>query len=184
MPSTRPARSLDAVDDILGQWLRERPDLDVSPMGIIGRLNRCTALLTRKVEEVFAQFDLSAWEFDMLAALRRSGSPYRLAPTTLFSTLMVTSGTMTHRMQRLEGRGLIVRVPNPDDARSSLVQLTDAGLDLINRAVEAHVDNEHRLLAPLKAADLAALEHRLSLLLQTLEQPPSDSRAKTQEPTP
>ena len=117
-------------------------------MGIIGRLNRCTALLMRKVEEVFAQFDLSAWEFDMLAALRRSGAPYTLAPTTLFSTLMVTSGTMTHRMQRLEGRGLITRLPNPDDARSSLVQLTSAGLDLI---------------------DLVALEHRLSLLLHTLE---------------
>ena len=184
MASTRPARSLDAVDDILVQWQRERPDLDVSPMGIIGRLNRCTALLTRKVEEVFAQFDLSVWEFDMLAALRRSGAPYRLAPTTLFSTLMVTSGTMTHRMQRLEHRGLILRVSNPDDARSSLVQLTDAGLDLINQAVKAHVDNEHRLLAPLKPADLAALEHRLSLLLQTLEQPAEESRAKGKRSSP
>jgi DNA-binding MarR family transcriptional regulator len=161
------------VDAILAQWARERPDLDVSPMGIIGRLNRCTQLLMRKVEEVFAQFDLSAWEFDMLAALRRSGAPYCLAPTTLFSTLMVTSGTMTHRMQRLENRGLIVRVPNEQDARSSLVQLTPEGLDLVNRAVEAHVANEHRLLAPLKPADLAALEHRLSLLLQTLEPAPA-----------
>jgi len=184
MASNRPTRSLDAVDDILAQWLRERPDLDVSPMGIIGRLNRCTTLLMHKVEEVFAQFDLSAWEFDMLAALRRSGAPYRLAPTTLFSTLMVTSGTMTHRMQRLEHRGLIVRVANPDDARSSLVQLTNAGLDLINQAVTAHVDNEHRLLAPLKAADLAALEQRLSLLLQTLESSPLDKRAKAKRSSP
>ncbi|PIF90339.1 DNA-binding MarR family transcriptional regulator [Acidovorax sp. 62] len=185
MPPTRPARPTDAVDDILAQWQRERPDLDVSPMGIIGRLNRCTALLMRKVEEVFAQFDLSAWEFDMLAALRRSGAPYTLAPTTLFSTLMVTSGTMTHRMQRLEGRGLVARLPNPSDARSSLVQLTSAGLDLIDRAVEAHVANEHRLLATLKAADLAALEHRLSLLLHTLEpdHEPAQSQDKLPSPT-
>ena len=171
MPPTRPARPTDAVDDILAQWQRERPDLDVSPMGIIGRLNRCTALLMRKVEEVFAQFDLSAWEFDMLAALRRSGAPYTLAPTTLFSTLMVTSGTMTHRMGKLEAQGWITRRPNPDDARSSLVQLTPEGLALIDRAVEAHVANEHRILAPLKAADLAALDARLALLLAALESP-------------
>lgn len=169
MPSPRPSRPADAVDAILAQWQRERPDLDVSPMGIIGRLHRCTALLMRKVEDVFAQFDLSAWEFDMLAALRRSGAPYCLAPTTLFSTLMVTSGTMTHRMQRLESRGLVERLPNPQDARSSLVQLTPDGLDLINRAVEAHVANEHRLLSALKSSDLAALEMRLAQLLQALE---------------
>ncbi|MCZ8095853.1 MAG: MarR family transcriptional regulator, partial [Acidovorax sp.] len=95
---------------------------------------------------------------------------------------MVTSGTMTHRMQRLEGRGLVARLPNPSDARSSLVQLTSAGLDLIDRAVEAHVANEHRLLAQLKAADLAALEHRLSLLLHTLE--PDHEPAQSQADLP
>ena len=105
----------------------------------------------------------------MLATLRRSGAPYCLAPTTLFSTLMVTSGTMTHRMAKLEGQGWIERLPNPADARSSLVQLTPQGLELIDRAVEAHVANEHRILSALKAADIAALDARLALLLASLE---------------
>ena len=105
----------------------------------------------------------------MLATLRRSGAPYCLAPTTLFSTLMVTSGTMTHRMAKLEAQGWIERLPNPADARSSLVQLTPQGQELIDRAVEAHVANEHRILSALKAADIAALDARLALLLASLE---------------
>lgn len=168
MPDLRPA---DAVDAILAQWHTERPDLDVSPMGPIGRLKRCAALVDRRLEAAFAPLGLSFWEFDMLATLRRSGAPYCLAPTTLFSTLMVTSGTMTHRMNRLEASGWITRLPNPADARSLLVQLTPAGLELIDRAVEAHVANEHALLAPLRAADLAALDRKLAQLLAVLESP-------------
>lgn len=165
-------RQHDSVDAILDQWHRERPDLDVGPMGPIGRIKRCAALLQRRLDDTFAAFDLTSWEFDVLATLRRSGAPYCLAPTTLFSTLMVTSGTMTHRMGKLEAQGWIERLPNPVDARSSLVQLTPEGLERIDRAVEAHVANEHRILAPLKAADLAALDARLSLLLAALEPPP------------
>ncbi|MEG1456290.1 MAG: MarR family transcriptional regulator, partial [Comamonas sp.] len=86
------SRTPDAVDAILAQWQRERPDLDASPMGPIGRIKRCAALLEQQLEAGFAAFDLSLWEFDMLAALRRSGAPCRLSPTELFSTLMVTSG--------------------------------------------------------------------------------------------
>ncbi len=168
MPST------DAVDAILAQWRRERPDLDASPMGPIGRLKRCAALMERRLESAFAPFGLSVWEFDMLATLRRSGAPYRLAPTALFSTLMVTSGTMTHRLQKLEASGWVKRLPNPDDARSLLVQLTPGGLALIDRAVEAHVENERIILAPLKAADLAALDRRLAQLMAVLEAPPAD----------
>lgn len=167
-------RSPDAVDAILAQWNRERPDLDVGPMGPIGRIKRCAALLQRRLDETFSEFGLSFWEFDMLATLRRSGAPYCLAPTTLFSTLMVTSGTMTHRMQKLEASGFVAREPNPEDARSTLVQLTPAGLALIDRAVEAHVANEHRILAPMKPADLAALDAKLAVLLAALESP-SDS---------
>ena len=96
-------------------------------MGPIGRIKRCAVLLERRLDETFAEFGLSRWEFDMLATLRRSGAPYCLAPTTLFSTLMVTSGTMTHRMGKLEAQGWIERLPNPADARSSLVQLTPQG---------------------------------------------------------
>ncbi|EJE54032.1 transcriptional regulator [Acidovorax sp. CF316] len=168
-----PSAPPDAVDAILAQWHRERPDLDVSPMGPIGRIKRCAALLQRRLDETFEEFGLSFWEFDMLATLRRSGAPYCLAPTTLFSTLMVTSGTMTHRMNKLEASGFVARLPNPEDARSMLVQLTPAGLALIDRAVQAHVANEHRILAPLKAADLAVLDAKLAVLLAALEAPPA-----------
>lgn len=159
----------DAVDAILAQWNRERPDLDVTPMAVIGRLKRCAALVQQQLDATFAEFDMSGWEFDMLATLRRSGAPYRLAPTALFSTLMVTSGTMTHRLQRLEARGWIARVANPEDARSTLVQLTDTGFAQIERAVDAHVANEHRMLAPLSKAALAQIDSGLIAWLKALE---------------
>lgn len=162
-------RPADAVDAILDQWRRERPDLDVGAMGTIGRIKRCAALLQRELDRCFAEFGMTRWEFDVLATLRRSGAPYCLAPTELFSSLMISSGTMTHRLKGLESRGLVKRVPNREDARSMLVQLTAAGLKLIDRAVEAHVANEQRLLASIKSADLAALDARLALLLAALE---------------
>lgn len=162
-------RALDAVDVILAQWARERPDLDCSPMGTIGRINRCAALLEQRLDACFAEFGLIRWEFDMLATLRRSGAPYCLSPTALFSTLMVTSGTMTHRLKQLEAKGLIARVANAEDARSSLVQLSASGLALVERALEAHVENEHRILAPLPAEALDALNSQLSALLLALE---------------
>jgi DNA-binding MarR family transcriptional regulator len=163
------ARQPDAVDAILDQWRRERPDLDVSPMGPIGRVKRCAALLQRKLDEVFAMFGMTFWEFDVLATLRRSGAPYALAPTSLFSDLMITSGTMTHRLKGLEARGLVRRTANPDDARSVLVQLTPEGLALIDLAVEAHVENERAILASLKPSELNALDARLSALLAILD---------------
>lgn len=162
---------MDAVDIILGQWQREKPDLDVGPMGVIGRLRRCAALMSRRLEQTFADFGLSGWEFDVLATLRRSGSPYRLAPTALFSALMVTSGTMTHRLKGLEACGWVCRLPNPADARSMLVQLTPAGLDLIDRALEAHVDNEKQIMAALPGAQLTELDAGLAKLLAILEAP-------------
>lgn len=162
-------RQADAVDAILEQWQRERPDLDIGPMGIIGRIKRCAALLQRSLDETFYAFEMTGWEFDVLATLRRSGVPYRLTPTTLFSALMITSGTMTHRLQGLESRGLVKRLANHNDARSMLVQLTPAGLKLIDRAVEAHVENERRILASIKPAELAVLDDRLSRLLAVLE---------------
>lgn len=161
----------DAVSAILAQWRRERPDLDVGAMGTIGRVKRCAALLQRRLDETFAAFGLSSGEFDVLATLRRSGAPYCLAPTALFSSLMITSGTMTHRLQRLQASGLVQRMPNAEDARSLLVQLTPAGLALIDRAVQAHVENEQRILAPLRPAELAALDAQLKRLLAVLEPP-------------
>lgn len=161
----------DAVDAILAQWRQARPDLDVAAMGTIGRLKRCAALVQVRLDRTFAKFGLSAWEFDVLATLRRAGAPYSLTPTALFETLMITSGTMTHRLQRLEAAGLVHRLPNPADARSMLVQLSATGLERIDRAVEAHLDNERTVLAPLGAAQLAALDAGLAALLAILEAP-------------
>jgi DNA-binding MarR family transcriptional regulator len=171
-------RPRDAVDAILEQWLRERPDLDCSPMAPIGRIKRCAALLEQRLEESFERFGLSLWEFDMLATLRRSGAPYRLSPTALFSTLMVTSGTMTHRLKSLETDGLIQRTPNEEDARSLLVQLTRKGLTLIDRAVEAHVENERNLLEALSPAALEALDTGLSALMLSLEEHKAGAQSK------
>lgn len=170
-----PTRSDDTVDEILRQWALERPDLDVSPMGPIGRIKRCAALLEQHLDASFTQFGLSLWEFDMLATLRREGKPYRLSPTALFSALMVTSGTMTHRLKRLETNNLIERVSNEQDARSTLVQLSAKGLALIERAVATHVETERGLLAALPSVALAELDSHLSTLLQALE---SGSRGK------
>ncbi|MCB4809900.1 MarR family transcriptional regulator [Methylovorus menthalis] len=159
----------DAVDEILAQWRRERPDLDPSPMGPIGRLARCEALIRRKLDQTFSQFGMSSWEFDVLAALRRSGSPYCLAPTALYSSLMVTSGTMTNRIQRLEQNGLIVRVKSTLDARSMLVKLTPQGIEIIDQAVEAHLATERAILAALPSDSLKQLDHHLTKLLSIVE---------------
>ncbi|MFB2833253.1 MarR family winged helix-turn-helix transcriptional regulator [Floridanema evergladense] len=105
----------DPVDTILAQWQTERPDLDVSPMGIIGRMGRLTKHLERALQAVFSDFDLQGGEFDVLATLRRSSQPYQLSPTMLFNTLMISSGTMTHRIDRLEQAGLVQRIPDPGD---------------------------------------------------------------------
>lgn len=161
----------DAVDRILEQWARERPDLDVSPMGVIGRLSRCAALLSQRLDGVFAEYGLSGWEFDVLATLRRAGAPYQLAPTELFSSLMVTSGTMTHRLKVLEGKGWIVREASNQDARSTLVRLSGEGFALLERALEGHVANEHAILSALPARSVDALEKRLAELLAALETP-------------
>lgn len=166
MDKSRPA---DAVDRILEQWKRERPDLDCSPMGPIGRLKRCAMLLEPQIEVAFIRHDLVRWEFDMLATLRRAGAPFILSPTQLFSTLMITSGTMTHRLKALEKRGFISRLPDPNDARSMLVALTPEGRERIDEAVETHVENERQLLAGLTTAQRQQLDQSLALLMRLLE---------------
>jgi len=159
----------DPVDKILAQWQRERPDLDVSPMGIIGRVGRLSKHLERSLQETFSEFGLTVAEFDVLAALRRSGQPYRLSPTELFNTLMVTSGTMTHRIDRLEQTDLVKRIPDMNDRRGLLIELTDKGFNLIERAVEAHVMNEHRILSVLEQSERQDLAQLLRKLLVAFE---------------
>ncbi len=140
-------------------------------MGPIGRLKRCALLLEPRVESAFIRHDLVRWEFDMLAILRRAGSPFILSPTQLFSTLMITSGTMTHRLKALEKRGFITRLPAPDDARSLLVALTEAGRERIDEAVESHVENERQLLAGLSTEQRQQLDRALKVFMRLLEEP-------------
>lgn len=160
----------DPVDAILAQWRRERPDLDVSPMGVIGRMGRLAKHLERAIQETFSGFDLTIGEFDVLAALRRSGQPYQLTPTELFNTLMVSSGTVTHRIDRLEQAELVRRIPDPRDRRGTLIELTDKGFNVIEQAVEAHVANEHRVLSGLEKSEREALAQLLRKLLVSLEE--------------
>ena len=160
----------DPVDAILAQWQRERPDLDVSPMGIIGRMGRLTKHLERSILETVSDFGLNGGEFDVLATLRRSGGLYRLSPTELFNALMVSSGTMTNRIDRLEQADLVKRMNDPSDRRGTLIQLTSKGFNTIEKAVEAHVANGHRLLIVLDEAEREVLAQLLSKLLISFEE--------------
>ena len=159
----------DPVATILQQWRRERPDLDVTPMGPVGRLRRSAVQVQKRLDTVFARHQLASWEFDLLATLRRSGEPYRLAPTVLFSSLMLTSGAMTRQLQQLEKRGLIQRQINPADARSVLVQLSAEGLALIDVAVAEHVQNLHSLVNGLSAEEAVQLDQLLGKWMEALE---------------
>jgi DNA-binding MarR family transcriptional regulator len=162
--------SADPVDKILGQWQDERPDLDVSPMGVMGRIARLAKHLDRSIQETVSEFGLNPGEFDVLATLRRSGCPYQLSPTDLFNALMVSSGTMTHRVDRLEQADLVKRIPDPNDRRGILIQLTNEGFNVIEKAVEAHVANGHCLLIVLEEAERQKLAQLLSKLLVPLEE--------------
>ncbi|MGI5329767.1 MarR family winged helix-turn-helix transcriptional regulator [Actinomadura nitritigenes] len=158
----------DAVDDILAQWARERPDLDVRPMGIIGRISRLQMLLHRELRGFFAERGLESWEFDVLATLRRSGAPYELTAGALLKAAMVTSGAITNRIDRMEAKGLVERVRDAGDRRSVLIRLTPHGLAVVDEAVGAHVENEARLLAPLGPSEREDLAGRLRVLLESL----------------
>lgn len=159
----------DQVDAILAQWKRERPDLDVSPMGLIGRTNRLANYFKKAIGKTFAEFGLNPGEFDVLATLRRTGAPYQLSPTELFKSMMVSSGTMTNRIDGLEKAGLVERIPDPGDRRGTLIQLTDKGFALIEKALEAHVENEHRILSNLDESEREALAQLLRKLLIPFE---------------
>ena len=147
----------DHVGRLMEQWHVERPDLDVSPMGVIGRLRRLADALDEQLRLVFATAGLSDGEFDVLASLRRAGAPYELTPGELSATTMVTSGAVTKRVDRLERAGLVSRSVCADDARSRRIRLTPEGFELIDRLVGEHVANEHRLLSDLTEAERSRL---------------------------
>ncbi|AOU98414.1 transcriptional regulator [Acidihalobacter yilgarnensis] len=126
---------MDKIDQILAQWQRERPDIDVTPMGVIGRSLRIANYFSREMEKTFTEYGLNAAGFDLLATLRRSGPPYRLLPGDLMETMMITSGTMTNRIDRLVQSGLVERQQNPEDGRSVFIALTKATLNKSSQSI-------------------------------------------------
>ena len=160
---------LDPVDEILDQWQQQRPDLDVTPMSIIGRISRIERLIDEQMKAACLQFNLERWGFDVLATLRRSGAPYRLTPTQLFQSLLLTSGAMTNRIDRLEAAGLVERLQDPEDRRGVRVALTKSGLKLIDRAVAAHMKAEEAMLVSFSPGDRDKFATLLRTLLLNLE---------------
>jgi DNA-binding MarR family transcriptional regulator len=159
----------DHVDEILEQWGRERPDLDPSPIGLIGRLHRLADVLNVELRTVFAEAGLGDGDFDVLVTLRRHGAPYELTPGELGSATMVTSSAVTKRIDRLERAGLVTRRVSRDDARSRRIRLSDAGLELVDRLMGRHIANEHRLVGGLSDRDRAQLAAILRRWGQSLD---------------
>jgi DNA-binding MarR family transcriptional regulator len=156
----------DEVDRIVEDWERERPDLDFAPLQVLSRVARLSKHLDRARKQAFARSELESWEFDVLSALRRAGSPYRLSPKSLLQQTLVSSGTMTNRIDRLVMRGLVTRQTDPRDGRGILVEMSAAGLTRVDAAITRLVDAEAELLASLPTAEqkrLAGLLRKLSL---------------------
>jgi DNA-binding MarR family transcriptional regulator len=160
----------DHVDAILAQWRRERPDLDPSPIGLIGRLHRLADVLNVELRKVFTEAGLGDGDFDVLVTLRRNGAPYEMTPGELCASTMVTSSAVTKRIDRLERAGLVTRTVSDEDARSRRIRLTDAGFELVDRLMAVHIENEHRLVSGLSERDRAQLAAILRRWGQALEQ--------------
>jgi len=155
----------DEVDRITAAWQRERPDLDVSPLQVLSRVSRLSRLLDNARRQAFAAHGVETWEFDVLAALRRAGEPYALSPGLLGAQTLVTSGTMTNRIDRLEARGLVRREPDPSDRRGVRVMLTDSGRSCVDAAFADLVAREQELLAAIPSAQQSELSGQLRTLL-------------------
>jgi len=158
----------DEVDRLIAAWKRERPDLDLSPLAVLSRITRIARHLDIARRDAFA--DLETWGFDVLAALRRAGAPHQLSPGQLMQETMVTSGTMTNRLDRLEELQLITREQDPDDGRGSLVTLTKSGVRAVDAALEGLLENERELLGTLNAKDRELLADLLSKLVTEFDE--------------
>jgi DNA-binding MarR family transcriptional regulator len=159
----------DQIDEVLGSWRSTRPSIDTGPLEVTGRLSRIGPLLGRRQEAVFSRFGVNRGEVGALSALRVSGPPHRLSPTRLSRGLMLSSAGVTSRIDRLERRGLVRRLPDPDDRRGVIVELTDEGGRLVDEAVAAVAESDRQLLARLDADEIAQLQALLKKLLASLE---------------
>jgi DNA-binding MarR family transcriptional regulator len=165
------AQENDEVDRIVAAWRLERPDLDFSPLEILSRVGRLARILDRERRRAFSRSELDSWEFDVLAALRRAGKPYQLSPKSLLQQTLVSSGTMTNRIDRLVERGLVTRLEDPNDGRGVLVEMTAAGLTRVDAAITRLVDAEASLLATLPKSEQKRLSTALRSLSLTLDEP-------------
>jgi DNA-binding MarR family transcriptional regulator len=158
----------DHIDTILAEWRRERPDLDVAPLGVLSRLFRTASLADAELSDAIAEYDLQPGWLDLLAALRRSGSPFELTPTRLLRSTLLSSGGMTKRLDRMAEAGLVERRPDPSDRRGTLVALTARGKAVVDEAVVTHLANEERILRSLSPTQRRALDDLLRVLLTDL----------------
>lgn len=163
----------DEVDRLVAAWARERPDLDIAPLEVLSRVSRLARHLDRGRRSAFARSGLEGWEFDVLAALRRAGAPYELSPGRLLTQTLVTSGTMTNRIDRLASRGLVARRPDPADRRGVQVRLTPAGREAVDTALESLLAHEHELLRGLSPRERARTADLLRRLLVAFDNKPT-----------
>ena len=155
----------DAIDRIVHQWNRERPELDVSPTHVLQRITRLYLLQSASFAEVFGRYGLTFGEYEVLAALVRSGPPHRMRPSELVDAVVLSSGAMTNRIDRVEAAGMVERLPDPDDRRGTLVAITEKGRQVVDDAMLAHLANEERLLGALSAGERQQLTGLLRKLL-------------------
>ena len=166
---TMTGRVEDEVDRLVSAWRKERPDLDVSPLEVLSRISRLSKHLERERRAAFAAHGIESWEFDVLTALRRAGEPYEMSPGALLRATLVTSGTMTNRINRLVTAGLVTRHPDPEDRRGVLVRLTPAGMERVDAALADLLRREQELLAGLDQEERRALADLLRRLLIPLD---------------
>lgn len=160
---------MDAIDRVVEQWFKEKPDLDTQPMAIMGRLMRIAKYMETRVAELHKQYDLKMGEFDVLATLRRAGDPYRLTPSALINSMMLTSGAMTNRLDKLEKKGLISREHSKEDRRSVTVELTSDGLQLIDNLILEHVEVQRDFIRGLSDEEKVQVNKALKTLLPQFE---------------
>ena len=159
----------DEVAELVAAWRRERPDLDIAPLEVLSRITRLARQLDIARRAAFAEHGLETWGFDVLAALRRAGAPYQLTPGQLIHENLVTSGTITNRLDRLESDGLLARYPDPSDGRGTLVRITAQGIKVIDAALASLLQREKELLKSLKPEEQSTLANLLSSILASLE---------------
>ncbi|NUZ12671.1 MarR family transcriptional regulator [Pseudoalteromonas sp. McH1-7] len=160
---------MDAIDRVQEQWAREKPHLETTPMAIMGRLVRIAKHMEAEVEKLHKRYGLNLGEFDVLATLRRSGEPFRLTPSELFKTMLLTSGAMTNRLDKLAAKGLIKREHCKEDRRSVTVELTAEGLSLIEKLIEPHIALQAQLVQELEPEQRVLLNELLKGWLKQFE---------------